>query len=140
MPARVSVRSVLSRPGIVTKPLLLHTSRRPFSSTESTSQKQQVKLTSQDNKSGRRWAELSKGQKVIRTASTGANFLTIVVGVVLTVGRSRISCCSGLRIDYFCREPFSLFCTQKFSLQTPLQIGSIVFTAELRRIHAVQSC
>jgi import inner membrane translocase subunit TIM21 len=54
-------------------------------------------MTHQDGNSDKRWTELSKSQKVIRTARTGADFLTIIVGVVLTVSRYHINCHFGMK-------------------------------------------
>ncbi|RPB03637.1 TIM21-domain-containing protein [Choiromyces venosus 120613-1] len=80
------VRSITSRPGIRAiraSSSLIHAHHRPFSGTKASSEKRKIALTP-GSASSKKWGELSKGQKVVRTASTGANFVTIVVGVVLT--------------------------------------------------------
>ncbi|PWW71725.1 TIM21-domain-containing protein [Tuber magnatum] len=80
------VRSITSRSGIrAIRPSgpLNHAPHRPFSGIGANSQKHRMAITPKIA-SSRRWRELSKGQKIVRTASTGVNFATIVVGAVLT--------------------------------------------------------
>ncbi|PUU79083.1 TIM21-domain-containing protein [Tuber borchii] len=80
------VRSITLRPGIRTiraSGSLIHPHRRLFSGIGASSQKHQIAVAP-SSASSKKWKELSKGQKIVRTASTGANFVTVLVGVVLT--------------------------------------------------------
>lgn len=79
-PARLARRLAAKRLPVLTVP------RRPFSShsvKQADPQRQQITLSRDGD--GRKWAGLSTTQKAGRAASTGANLLTIIVGVGLTV-------------------------------------------------------
>ncbi|KAG0636022.1 TIM21-domain-containing protein [Tuber brumale] len=80
------VRSITLRSGtraIRAPGSLIHAHRRPFSDTRASLQKHKIAITP-SSASSKKWEELSKGQKVARTASTGVNFVTVVIGAVLT--------------------------------------------------------
>ena len=46
---------------------------------------QQIDLTPRPSVSQKKWSQLSTPQKIVRTASTGGNLLTILAGMALTV-------------------------------------------------------
>lgn len=82
-PARLARRLAAKRLPV------LNISQRPFSlysAKQSDPQRQQITLSRGGD--GKKWAGLSTTQKAGRAASTGANLLTIIVGVGLTVSSS----------------------------------------------------
>lgn len=123
-PARLARRLTAKRLPIFARP------QRPFSShpaRQADLQRQQITLSRGEEK---KWAGLSTTQKAGRAASTGANLLTIVVGVGLTVGLP--ICRVVLSLLYsdglLSRVLCSRFSTLRFLHLTLRQIGSIAST------------
>lgn len=124
-PARLVGRLSAKRLPILARP------QRPFSShsaKQADLQRQQITLSRSGEE--KKWAGLSTTQKAGRAASTGANLLTIVVGVGLTVGfpicRVVVSLLSSDGL--LSRVLYSRSSTLRFLHPTLRQIGSIAST------------
>lgn len=124
-PARLARRLAAGRLPALTAP------RRPFSlhsAKQADPQRQQITLSRGGDE--KKWAGLSTTQKAGRAASTGANLLTIVVGVGLTVSLPIYRVISLLLYSdrfFFSRALCLRSSTSKSLRPTRRQIGSIAF-------------